>query len=204
MSINDDILTLLRADGEMLSEKDEARFLKCLDKLDTAQVGNGTVNTLEVLAKKYHNPIVWENLIIAYEEMGRLAECEAIIIQEKFPDYLFSKIHQAFKAMNEGQPSLVPEIFDGHQCLPLLYPHRHEFHEIEAYLFHELWLIYNYEIGDLRQAEMHFAIVQSVGANESSFAENQEIIEQLRLKRRLKIALNRLDDPDGNFTLTAG
>ena len=187
LKFSDDPSILLDAEGETLSIEDEQKFwdyLVCKDSKDLAK-------NLKNLAQKYDNPYVWEMLAYAYSSIDNSEVFDFNLILKKFPDCLFSKVFQANTALDKGQPNLVPEIFDGYQSLPLLYPDRDVFHRDEVCDFHEVWFGYSHAIDDLGLAEMHYAILKTIGSEDHDLEFLDEFIKQLRISRRLKIAENR-------------
>src|SRR3954469_14868299 len=93
------------------------------------------VARLEPLVAKYPSiPVLKNWLMVAYSEVGREAESDAMgeRLWQEPSDYLFARGHRAAQLLAAGEVEGVPEVFGGTLDLKMMYPHRNVFHVSEA------------------------------------------------------------------------
>ncbi len=87
--------------------------------------GNNSIRRIKKLIEKYPNVTsVYNHLHVAYLYSGKMAKAKEVqlLINEKFPDYLFGKISFAEQALNNKEYDRIPEILGKRLKLEELYP----------------------------------------------------------------------------------
>jgi len=109
-------------------------------------------------------PLIYNYLASAYGQTGNRKASRDIIIENyaKNPDYLFAKINYAQVCLLDGEPSKIPEIFEGKFDLKLLYPNRSIFHVDEFAGFSGVMCAYYSLIGQRETAELLFKALKEV------------------------------------------
>jgi len=86
---------------------------------------------LQALIEQYPDvPKIYNFLYATYERLNDRRNARRVLEEtlERFPDYLFGRIAYATACLQQGEAEKVPEIFDNHFELQLLYPERRYFH----------------------------------------------------------------------------
>ena len=123
------------------------------------------VARLEMLADRHPEAAVLNNLLAAaYSRQGRMREALSVVEKNYrlAPDYLFARIQYAQLCLVAGRWDAVPEIFDGHFDLKLLYPHRTRYHRSEYVGFTAVAAEYYLLKGDRAMAEKFYSTLQTV------------------------------------------
>jgi tetratricopeptide (TPR) repeat protein len=109
------------------------------------------VARLEMLADRHPGTAVLNNLLAAaYSRQGRMKDALAVVQRnyEQSPEYLFARVQYAQLCLLANKPEAVPEIFDHHFDLKLLYPHRTKYHVSEFAAFASVVGEYHLLAGD--------------------------------------------------------
>jgi len=186
--------------GAPLSNDDQEAFLAILDilSLETPQVDEKLIMDLQILAEKYHNPFVWENLHTTYILSGNLRQALTIenAIKTRFPNGFYTRFLKSARALEEKRLEDFEACFNHCANLPMLYPKRKVFHSSEAKMFHFQWLLYCTLISDLRRAESHFIPLQALlDEDDPALAQAREFMKALRKQRKDIVLSNRQFHP---------
>ncbi len=128
-----------------------------------AQEPARAVEMLEALyAKIGDNPIVINNLSIAYNYNNQTEKAEELqtTLLSKYPDYLYSKLIAAQKALAQRAYEQIPVIFNNAQTLKELYPERDTFHAGEVLNFSTVMCRYNCRIQNMALGAGYLNIVK--------------------------------------------
>ncbi len=129
-------------------------------------------------------PMLYNVLEIAYKTVDDRQKRQNTVTtcRSKFPEYLFGKIAQAQIYLDHNEPEKIPELFEGHLELRLLYPQRTRFHISEFLGFTGLMALYYRQIGDRVLAKQYYRLLRTV-------APRHAVVRQIR--RALWVQGNR-------------
>lgn len=132
------------------------------------------------------NPIFYNRLVMVYQMLGEKekADKNALLLYQKFPDYLFAKVSYTELLIGQGRLEEVPAVFGGNFSLAALYPQRNSFHIAEVVAFHTVLCHYYLEKGDLLSANIHQNILLAIDIPEEMPLNHAVLI-------RLSIAIAR-------------
>ncbi|ADE15867.1 hypothetical protein Nhal_2801 [Nitrosococcus halophilus Nc 4] len=120
---------------------------------------------LQPLIEQYPDvPQLYNCLHSAYQVLGDRGNAQRMLKEtlERFPDYLFGRIAYATDCLQQGEPEKVPEIFDGHYELKLLYPKRKLFHISEVRGFYSVMAWYFHTQGETSRAETYYELMRQL------------------------------------------
>lgn len=138
---------------------------------DVAEKGNpkrAIQMTRNLIEQHPGNPNLYNNLLTYYQMAGKTRKTEDLIIYfyQKFPDYLFAKLHYALYLVSNGKINKVAKVLGNMWTLPELIPLRHSYHITEVLIFH-IFLIYFYlETNKILEADVLYKAIKDYGIDE--------------------------------------
>ncbi len=128
------------------------------------------------------NPQLKNYLSVLYGKLNDLEsmyEANRRLIAEH-PDYLFGKLNLANEYYLKKEYPKIAEVLGEEMELQALYPDRDTFHLDEVIGFYKFAVLYFLGIGELKQAEMRFDILEEVDADDLEFVEHQLFATRLK------------------------
>lgn len=148
---------------------------------------------LKSLIEKYpHNPSLWNELGVAYLQLGKQDKVREIIIltYQKFPNYLFGMIGRANLYVQEEESEKFREVFKGKFTLKQLYPDRDVFHIDEVIGFYQTFFQYYCVTSEFDKAESLLLLLKKVCSkfeiNEKMIIDYESLLAALRVTTQLK------------------
>ena len=137
---------------------------------------------IEAIEEHPNNPQLKNYLSVLYGQIGnteKVYETNRWIVAEH-PNYLFGKLNLANEYYLKKEYHKMPEILGDAMELKALYTNRETFHINEVLSFLKTAILYFTAIGDIKQAEVRYNIIQEIApdSEDAEFA-----LEQLYLAR---------------------
>jgi len=141
------------------------------------------------------NQILYNNLVIYYTLAGKKRKAEDIIIYfyQKFPDYLFAKVHYSLFLISRGKEQEVPKVLKNMWTLPELLPNRKVFHYSEVIAFHILLISYYLKTDEILKADTLFKVLSQYGFDDVA---ESHIMFDLQLAKIMSIKGKPAIGPD--------
>lgn len=162
------------------------------DKIhDTPQ---NVIPEMLALLEQYPNiPQFYNYLGAAYRSAGDEENYEATVraCYERYPDYLFGRIGYAEILLAQGEPEIIPEIFNHKFDLKLLYPHRNTFHISEVLSFNFLMGRYHQQIGQRDVAERYYDIMNQLAPDHLLTGHLRDRLYPPKMRQLLQQWLNK-------------
>jgi tetratricopeptide (TPR) repeat protein len=165
-----------------------------LDSYEAAAVGNHkkAIQILMQLIAQYPDyPVLYANLATNYMNAGKKRKAEDIIIYlyQKFPDYLFAKIHYSLYLILQGKVNDVARVLENKWTLPDLLPGRTLFHSSEVKAFHTFLVSYYLKTDQILKADVLFKLLREydlTGPNETQVEKELQFFKMMCLKTAQK------------------
>ncbi len=106
------------------------------------------------------------NVFVLLDEKGK-AKKNALLMKQKFPNYLFSTLGLANALLDEGKLEEMDNLIEGHRDIASLFPGREKFHFSELLAFHILMANFFMKKGELSHAFMYRKIIEETGIPEN-------------------------------------
>ena len=150
-------------DLDQFKREDRDLFTKIFDKMQESICNfNDCIIRLERLKIKYpESKRIYNLLSVCYERIGDKAKAYRLLIEqnEKFPDYIFSKLNLANHFFQEKEHKKIFDLLEGKFDLKALYPKRDVFHISEFSNFMAICGGYFAREGDIENARMYLDIL---------------------------------------------
>jgi hypothetical protein len=140
---------------------------------------------LAAIEKYPDSPHLKNYLSVLYEhrnELNKALEINRRIVNEH-PNYLFGKINLANEYYLKEEYDKMPEILGNKMELKALYPQRETFHISEVLAFYKCAILYFTAIGDIKQAEIRYNIMEEIAPDfdDTKLASAQILMTRIRI-----------------------
>jgi len=149
---------------------------------------------LQALIEQYPDVAKIYNFLYAtYERLNDRRNARRVLEEtlERFPDYLFGRIAYATACLQQGEAEKVPEIFDNHFELQLLYPGRRYFHISEVLGFYSMIAWYFCARGEPDVAKIYYELIHKLEPDNPRTKFVKDLLRTSRLSSSFKELLAR-------------
>jgi len=111
-------------------------------------------------------------------------------VAEKFPGYVFGKIHYGNYLLNTGRLEEIPQVFSNHFDLARLFPEREGFHVSEALAYCRLAARYFLLVKEADRVREYFSIIEQLAPEDPLLAEIRPFLDMHQALENIKADMN--------------